>query len=238
MADEWIPSEAMHADAAVIATLFGISWTSPFNRLQFGYIDPPTLTAAMAPRIARQMGMPNALFCVIRDPVTQDVVAVAQWTLPLNGQEPNPACETAEEQDERQAFEDRVYKRNLPEKCNKDLIMEFTIGLRELRDSVLQGRKHYVLENLATHPRYRKQGLASRLIEWASLRADEENVLVYLDTASDNPASRMYRKLGFEEQGRHTIESLTDFVSEEELEKEHCANEHTHVAFIRYPKQS
>lgn len=84
-----------------------------------------------------------------------------------------------------------------------------------------------VLENLATHPSYRGQGLASKLIDWAFVRADEEGIIVYLDTARDNKALQLYKKLGFEEVGSTTIEDLRIHGGE---------GSHTHVALIRHPK--
>ena len=229
----WLPSEAKSADSVAIASLFALSWTSPFTRLQFGHVDPLTLTAAMAPRIVQQMKMPNVAFVVIRDPGTQEIVSVAQWTLP--GDESDAMEETQEEQDERQMFDDELYRINLPNNSNKDLIMEFTIGLRVLKRRVLQGQKHYLLENLATHPDYRGKGLASRLVEWVFPQADSENALVYLDTASDNPAVRMYQRLGFQEQDHHTIDNLSHVVGRQDLQKHGGSLEHRHIALVRYP---
>ena len=85
-----------------------------------------------------------------------------------------------------------------------------------------------MLENLATHPNYRGQGLASRLVEWIFPQADESGLVVYLDTASDNSAMRLYKKLGFEERGSEAITDLSKFGGE---------GSHSHVALIRLPKQ-
>jgi ribosomal protein S18 acetylase RimI-like enzyme len=230
MSHNWPLSEAVHADSIGIASLFALSWTSPFSRLQFGQVDPLALGTAMVPRIAQQMKLPNILFVVIRNPNAGEVVAVAQWTLPSDD---SATKETEEEEDERQILEDELYRKNLPEHSNKDLIMEFTTGLRTLRKRLLQGQKHYLLDNLATHPDHRGQGLASRLIEWAFPRADADDAFIYLETASDNPAAGLYRKLGFEERGHHTIEDLSKFVGREELKRCGGINEHTHIALIK-----
>jgi len=233
---EWPPSQARVEDSSAIASLFALSWASPFARLQFGHVDPFALTAAMTPRIAQQIAQPNAEFIVLRDANTQEVVSVAQWSLPLK--EPEATEETQEEHDERQMFEDELYRSSLPENSNKDLIMEFTIGLRSLKHRALQGRKHYALDNLATHPDYRGRSFASRLVEWAFPLADADGAVVYLEAASDNPAIRMYRRLGFEECGRYTIEDLSQYASRQELEEHRVALEHTHVAFVRHPQRS
>ena len=233
-------SNALPSDAGAIAAILALSWTSPFSQLQFGCMDPHALAAAIAPRIAQQMADASMLFHVARRREAQDVVSVAQWTVPSDA--PDTAMEEGEEEqesagqrDERQKFEDEVYYNSLPEDCNKPLVMEFTLGLRSLRDRVLCGRKHFLLENLATHPDHRGQGLARQLIERVLSRADEQNVLVYLDTASDNTAVRLYERLGFEKQASQTIRNLRRFVEEVELESSTVGNAHTHVALVRYP---
>jgi ribosomal protein S18 acetylase RimI-like enzyme len=135
--------------------------------------------------------------------------------------------ETLEETEERQRVEDELYRKRLPEKSNKDLIMEFTVGLRKLRKSALGGAEPYLLENIATHPDYRRKGLASQLIQWVFPLADEMGCVVYLDTASDNDAMRLYERLGFQKRGSQTIEDLSKYGGE---------GSETHVALIRYPK--
>lgn len=226
-------SDARKADAEAIASIFALSWVSPFTQLQFGRVDPTTLAASMVPRITEQIMKASSKFVVARDLETGNIAAVAQWTMPVD---PESNLESKEDRDERQQFEDEAYRSSLPESSNKDLVMAFTVGLRRLREETLQRRKHFLLENLATHPAYRGQGLASRLVEWASQLADEQQVLVYLDTASDNPAARLYKKLEFEEKGRNTIEDLTTYAPAEELEQLGCDRQHTHVAFLRLPK--
>lgn len=86
-----------------------------------------------------------------------------------------------------------------------------------------------MLENLATHPEHRGRGLASRLVASVFPDADEKGVVIYLDTASDNPAMRLYQRLGFQEVGRRTIEDLSRYGGE---------GSETHVAFLRYPEDA
>lgn len=229
-------STATLADAEAFASLFVLSWVSPFTRLQFGHIDPAVLAASMAPRITEQIVKVNSKFVIARDVGTGKVAAVAQWTMPRDAETIVLKHESEEDREERQLFEDEAYMRSLPQTSNKNLIMAFTLGLRQLREETLQGRTHFLLENLATHPDYRGKGLASKLVEWASLLADDQQVLVYLDTASDNPAARLYKKLGFVEQGRNTIDDLTEYASIEDIEKLGCDTRHTHVAFLRFPQ--
>jgi ribosomal protein S18 acetylase RimI-like enzyme len=229
MATEFEIAEARPADAETIASLFALSWNSPFTRLQWGQIEP----FAMTPRIAARMAKEGSKFLVARSRGTGEIVAVAQWSMPANVENEN--VELEEDRKERQQFEDEVYMRNLPENSNKDLIMTFTLGLRQLREETLQGRRHFLLENLATHPDHRGKGLASQLVEWVFPFADEQQAVVYLDTASDNPAARLYRRLGFEEQGRNSIKDLSRFASLDTIRELDCEIDHTHVAFLRFP---
>ncbi|KAF3006853.1 hypothetical protein E8E13_010788 [Curvularia kusanoi] len=237
MAAQFEIAEARPPDAEAIASLFALSWVSPFSQLLFGKIDPDQLTASMAPRIAEQLVKADSKYMVARHLETDTVAAVAHWVIPASP-ESQEIVESEEDREERQQFEDEAYRRSLPDGSNKDLLMAFTLGLRRLREETLQGRKHFLLENLATRPDYRGKGLASRLIEWASALADEQQVLVYLDTASDNPAARLYKRLAFEERGRNTIQDLSKYASTDRLEELGCGTKHTHVAFLRLPKST
>ncbi|KAL7770162.1 hypothetical protein CFE70_000095 [Pyrenophora teres f. teres 0-1] len=216
MASSHIFCNALPSDAGVIAAILALSWDSPFSQLQVASTDPHTLVAAITPRIAQQ------------------IADKMQWTVP-SGAADAAIEESAEQRDERQKFEDEVYYKSLPEYCNKRLVIEFSVALRTLRERVLCGRTHFLLENVATHPNHRRQGLAAQLIGHILSQADEQDVLVYLDTASDNSAVHLYKRLGFEEQGRQTITSLSRFVDEAELERSGVGNDHTRVTFVRYP---
>jgi ribosomal protein S18 acetylase RimI-like enzyme len=234
MSFTWVISDATATDAAIIASLFANSWTSAFSQLQFGHIDPPTLAAAMTSRIIEQMNTPNSRFLVARHSETQRIAAVAQWAVHIENTEAD-MLETQQERHERQRFDDELLCNKLPESSNRALIMEFAAGIRRLRQHILHGKQHFLLENLATHSEYRGLGLASQLVEWAFPLADRHDCPVYLETASDNPAMRLYKKLGFEEQGHYTIEDLSQFVDTTELEASGSESFHTHVAFIRHP---
>ncbi|KAF1965679.1 hypothetical protein BU23DRAFT_488606, partial [Bimuria novae-zelandiae CBS 107.79] len=195
------------------------SWTSPFLQLQFGKLDTKTMATSMTPRIVDSMSQPASEYMVMRTE-SGAVAAVAHWTVPLPEKEKEKEKETAEEKTERLRLWDESSCSKLPENSNKDLILAFTAGLRELRENVLQGREHFLLENIATHPDHRGKGLASQLIEWVFPEADQQGALVYLDTASDNAAMRLYKRLGFEEKGSDTIE----------LGKYGGEGSHTHVS--------
>lgn len=139
-------------DAPAIAALFAQSWTSPFAQLQFGtHISADALT----PGIKKQIRNPQMRFDVMRaqgvgdDCEDQEIVAVAQWTIPYdedadaNVDQGGTVGEDEEARRERDEFEDEAFRRSLPDEYNKDLILEFTTELRDLRRQVIKGRKHY-----------------------------------------------------------------------------------------------
>lgn len=234
MAHDYSISEATSADADAIASLFGLSWTSKLSRLMFGDGGAEALKTAMVPQIARQMTKPSVLYLVAREFTTQAVVAVAQWSVPV--EDSAATNESEEEQSERQELEDEMYAKKLPAGSNTELVMDFTIGLRALKHELLEGEKHYSLDNLATHPKHRGQGLASRLIEWVLGKADREGTIVYLETGSENAARRMYERLGFVERGSYCMNDLRKFASKERLEACGELRTHTHVGFVREPR--
>jgi hypothetical protein len=135
--------DAGPADSEAIARLFALSWTSPFTRLQFGNVDTESLAGAMAPRIAEHMTKPGARYIVLEDQEKGKIVSVAQWSFLLDDEVSDEARRNPEEDSERQEMADEIYRKKLPENSNKDLIMEFTIGLRQLRKEALGDRKHY-----------------------------------------------------------------------------------------------
>ncbi|KAF2637120.1 hypothetical protein P280DRAFT_472635 [Massarina eburnea CBS 473.64] len=55
---------------------------------------------------------------------------------------------------------------------------------------------YFMLNTLATHPEHQKRGAAKLLLDWGLQKADEEGLLMYLD--SSLAGRRMYEKRGFE----------------------------------------
>ncbi|CAI6317904.1 unnamed protein product [Periconia digitata] len=225
-----VPAEV--SDALAIAKIFAVSWTSPFTRLQFGEVNPDTLATTMASQIASLIeNSPNTLFMVMRS-ASQEIAAVAHWTLPTTVGE-SRENESAEEKRERELCKDEVYLQELPDGCNKALVYEFMLSLRILRNETLLSRPYFLLDNIATDPAHRGKGLASRLIEWVFPHADKmqngKGVVVYLETSSESPAEKLYKRLGFEEKGKAVINNLERFGGE---------GEHVHVAFTREPRKA
>jgi GNAT superfamily N-acetyltransferase len=52
-----------------------------------------------------------------------------------------------------------------------------------------------VLTFVGTHPDYQGRGAGTILTEWGLIKAESENIPIYLD--STIPASKVYQKLGF-----------------------------------------
>ncbi|MCS6994701.1 MAG: GNAT family N-acetyltransferase [Anaerolineales bacterium] len=69
-----------------------------------------------------------------------------------------------------------------------------------------RGRKIFMIANVATHPNYRRQGIARALMEATLLRArDKHATSIWLHVRQDNPgAIALYRDLGFYERARRT----------------------------------
>ena len=238
-------SNALPSDASAISSLFALSWQSPFSRLQFGNVESHDLANAMTPRIAQQIAEGRMLFIIAREEESEDVVSVAQWSVPpppskgekLESKNKGKSEETGQEKKERkerEAFDEEIYLNSLPASCNTTLIAEFTTCLRVLRERILQGAPHFLLENLATHPGHRGQGLAARLIRHVLDMADQRGVVVYLETGEENKARELYGRLGFEEKGREEIE-LNNFMSREERERMNVGDLHKVIAYVRVP---
>ena len=68
------------------------------------------------------------------------------------------------------------------------------------------GKKIYLIANVATHPEYRRQGIARQLTSAALQRARQKHAqAIWLHVRDDNPgAIQLYRDLGFIERSRRT----------------------------------
>lgn len=135
MASQYSLGPAKPSDAEQIASLFALSWTSPFTKLQFGEVDIDDLTKNMAPRIKESMMKPQSAYVVLRD-TNSRVTSVAQWSLP-------PEDDSPEQTAEEEKAEDEAYRAKLPQGFNVPLIMDFKVQLRDLRKKVIKGRKHF-----------------------------------------------------------------------------------------------
>jgi hypothetical protein len=144
MSNKYPISKASPSDSASIASLFSLSWTTPFTKLTYGNVEPTALAESMAPRIAEHIGGDSIIFIVARDPETHEVVSVAQWKLPITGDDGEGIkVETAEERAERHHFEDEIRRKRMPKTYNIDLILEFMNGVRTVQEKLLPDVDHH-----------------------------------------------------------------------------------------------
>lgn len=80
------------------------------------------------------------------------------------------------------------------------------VGNVSLIPFVKNGHKVFLIANVATHPDYRRQGIARQLTAAAMARAREKHAsAIWLHVRDDNPgAIKLYRDLGFVERSRRT----------------------------------
>jgi len=92
------------------------------------------------------------------------------------------------------------------------------VGNVSLIPYILQGRRYFLIANVATHPDYRRQGIARRLTERAVEHARKHAApAAWLHVREENEgAVQLYRSLGFVEQAaRTTWLSQPDFTAGE-----------------------
>lgn len=80
------------------------------------------------------------------------------------------------------------------------------IGNLSLISFSRNGRRLYLIANVAVHPRFRRRGIARELTQAALEHARKRNaVAAWLHVREENePALRLYRSMGFEEKDRRT----------------------------------
>ena len=80
------------------------------------------------------------------------------------------------------------------------------VGNVSLIPFVKNGQKIFLIANVATHPDYRRKGIARQLTAAALTRAREKHARsIWLHVRDDNPgAIQLYRELGFVERSRRT----------------------------------
>jgi ribosomal protein S18 acetylase RimI-like enzyme len=80
------------------------------------------------------------------------------------------------------------------------------VGNVSLIPFIKRGQKIYLVANVATHPEYRRRGIARELTMAAMQRAREKYAqAIWLHVRDDNPgAIQLYRELGFVERTRRT----------------------------------
>ncbi|GAB7351016.1 hypothetical protein MBLNU459_g1506t1 [Dothideomycetes sp. NU459] len=217
----FLVSEATLADVPAITSIFRADAPTSFMRLCLGSVHPSALNVKQSDRIADEMHEEDQLWLIARDAESGRTASFAQWRLPK--EEPDDAAQdnAADLEEQREAYRDAISPG-----MNVDLVVEFQDQITKLRKETLKGQRHFLLMNLGTSSVWQRKGAASTLVEYPFDVADEEQIIVYLDTAIDGPGKHMYESLGFQHAGQCSID-LTQYGGE---------GVHTHVAMIRYPK--
>ncbi|KAF1956347.1 hypothetical protein CC80DRAFT_473230 [Byssothecium circinans] len=116
-------------------------------------------------------------------------IAIAVWSL-CNAQS-TPAQETSDEEQEKEK------KPFIPPEVRLDALAAIFTPLRNAQLEVMGTKTPYLMLNtLATHPEHQGRGAARLLVDWGLQKADQEGLVVYLD--SSLAGRGMYEKRGFE----------------------------------------
>jgi GNAT superfamily N-acetyltransferase len=136
--------------------------------------------------VVQEITDPNSHFICIVDTGTphQPVVAYAKWnapSAPIGGELPE-----------------------WPAGGDHEIANHFFGNLIRKHAEIMEGRKHWYLELVATRPEYQGKGAAGKLLRWGMARADEEGTETYLEASPDGKP--IYEHLGFTEVDRLVVE--------------------------------
>ncbi|KAH8883229.1 acyl-CoA N-acyltransferase [Thozetella sp. PMI_491] len=211
-------AKATPEDAEGIAEVFVQTGDSEFLRLQIGTADIQEVIQSMADGVKRSFQSDGQLTIVAREEGTGKVLSFAQWTLPND--EPDKTPEEIEKEVERRL-------QYIKPGMNQDFIVEIWKKMWDLRTRALKGRRNYLLGNLGTRPEYRRQGIATKLVEFVLEQSDEAGEIAYLDTEETGTALSIYERLGF----KKVTEVHFDLTQHGGAQADHV-----HVAMIREPR--
>ncbi|KAI7163480.1 NAD(P)-binding protein [Hortaea werneckii] len=120
------------------------------------------------------------------DDETGEIVAVAQWTFALEGNdEGNKNLQFANEQPPA----------NWPEGGNWELRRFFKIEWEEWRAEMMGEKPYIQLNVLVTHPKHERRGAAMQLVGWGCEQADKLGVAMCLE--STPTGLKLYKRFGF-----------------------------------------
>jgi GNAT superfamily N-acetyltransferase len=91
-----------------------------------------------------------------------------------------------------------------PEKSDVKIANHFFGNLVNRHAKIMEGRRHWYLELLATRPESQGRGAAGMLLRWGMQRADEEGTETYLEASPDGKP--IYEHFGFKEEDRLVVE--------------------------------
>lgn len=91
-----------------------------------------------------------------------------------------------------------------PEKSDAALANHFFGNLIAKHAKMMEGRKHWYLELIATRPEYQGKGAGGKLLRWGLERSDADGTETYLEAS---PAGKpVYERFGFKEEDRLVVD--------------------------------
>ncbi|KAI7482365.1 NAD(P)-binding protein [Hortaea werneckii] len=120
------------------------------------------------------------------DDETGEIVAVAQWTFALEGNE---------ERNRTSKFADEQPPANWPEGGNWELRRFFKIEWEAWRAKTMGGKPYIELNVLVTHPKHERRGAATQLLRWGCEQADKLGVAMCLE--STPTGLKLYERFEF-----------------------------------------
>ncbi|PSR82534.1 acyl-CoA N-acyltransferase [Coniella lustricola] len=152
--------------------------------------DKTSARAFWRKALSEEIHDPNAHFLVITDTATTSgmndqetsIIAFAKWVNPLPHDAPAMPIPSEDE---------------WPAEGNPKLAMVFFQKLADMHHSIMQNRRHWYLELIATRTAYQGRGAGAMMMTWGVQRADADCVECYLDATPDGKP--LYGKWGFED---------------------------------------
>lgn len=147
--------------------------------------------------VIEEIADPNAHFICVEDTDSPDrtVVAYAKWNAP-----------TARMSTDLPEW---------PAGGDHDIANHFFGNLVRRHAIIMEGRRHWYLELVATRPVYQGRGAAGKLLRWGLEKADEEGSEAYLEASPDGKP--IYEHLGFREVDRLVVELKEEVLGEKEF---------------------
>lgn len=134
--------------------------------------------------IVKELADPHAHFLCVYDSSSPDQspIAFAKWD------DPSTAPSSGDDMPE------------WPEGGDHAIANHFFGNLVRRHGEIMEGRRHWYLELLATKPEWQGKGAGGKLLRWGLRKADEEGTETYLEASPDGKP--IYEHLGFREVDR------------------------------------
>jgi GNAT superfamily N-acetyltransferase len=147
--------------------------------------------------VIEEISDPNSHFiCIVdTDSPSQTIVAYAKWNAPSA-----PVVADLPE---------------WPAGGDHEVANLFFGNLVRRHAKIMEGRKHWYLELVATRPEYQGKGAAGKLLRWGMEKADEEGTETYLEASPDGKP--IYEHFGFTETDRLVVELKEEVLGEKEF---------------------